>query len=98
MRHAIESDATANDVWVTAHSFLPKIFRDQRHIGAFLFVRQKVAAKNRPHTQHIEIIRCHSAAEQLHSIAESRQRERRHVFSSEILAHFLTSAIMLKPR
>src|SRR5262249_42534781 len=58
----------------------------------------KVAATNRTQTEHIEIIRRHSATEQLHSVTKSRQRERKHVFGSEILTHCLTSAKMLKPR
>jgi hypothetical protein len=98
VRHAIESDAAANDVRVSAHSLPPEIFGDHCHISGFLFIRQKVAATNRTQTEHVKIIRRHSATEQLHSVAKSGQRERKHVFASEVLANCLASAIMLKPR
>ena len=94
---AVESDVAANDVRVSAHSFPPEIFRDHRHIGGFFFVRQKVAATDWMQTEDVEIVRCYFAAEQLHSVAKSRQRERKQIFGSEVLTNCLASAIMLKP-
>src|SRR4029077_5343592 len=98
VRHAVESDAATNDIGVPAHSFLPEIFRDHCHVGAFFFVRQKATATDGMHPEHVEIVRSHLAAEQLHGIAKSRQRERKQVFGSEVLTNCLASAIMLKPR
>ncbi len=85
VRRPIEGDASTDHVWIAAHSFLPEIFRDQCDVGAFLFFRQKIAAKNWANAQQIEIVGGQSAAKNLDRVAKSGQRERRRILSGGIL-------------
>ena len=56
MRRPIERDAPPNHVRIASEAFLPEIFRHQCDVGAFLFFRQKIAAKNWANAKHTEIV------------------------------------------
>ena len=95
---AVERDAAADYIRIAAEPFLPEIFRDHRHIGALFFFRQKIAAENRTHAEHVEIVRRHSPAEDLDGVAQTRQREGKDILGSEAVEERLSIAVMLKAR
>src|SRR5881392_106546 len=96
VRHTIQCNAATDYAWVTAHPFLPKIFRHHGDIGAFFFLRQEVASTNRTHPKNIKIIRCDPAGEDLHRIAQSGQSKGENVFRAETVEDCLGIAVMLK--
>jgi len=77
---------------------IPFSVMHHRHIGGFFFLRQKVATANRSDAEHIEIVRRHLPAEDLHRIAEPGEPECGDVFRAEAVEDRLTIAIMLKAR
>ena len=98
MRHAIQSDAAPDHVWITGHALSPEIFRHHRDIGGFFFLRQKVPTTNRTHTERIEVIWRDPAAEDLHRIAQAGQREGELIFRAESVKNRLALPVMLKTR
>src|SRR5204862_41753 len=75
-RRATERDAAPDNIRIAAHPLAPEVFSHHRHVSGFFFVRQKGAAPDRTDAKHIEIVRRHLPAEDLHRIAESGERER----------------------
>src|SRR5439155_21724140 len=67
-------------------------------IGGSFFLRQKVAPADRSDAEHIEVVRRHLSAEDLHRIAEPGERECGDVFRAEAVEDRLALAIMLKAR
>src|SRR5436190_10484506 len=103
VRHAVERDASSNHIRIASEAFLPEIFRHQCDVGAFLFFRQKITAKNWTNVQQIEIVGGQSTPKNLDRIAKSGQRERRRILGGGILGgetvkNRLTVAIKLVPR
>src|SRR5262249_8772193 len=95
VRHAAERNTAPDNTRITVHSLVPEVFRHHRNIGGFFFVRQKGAAPDRTYPEHIEIIRCHLPAEDLHRIAETGERERGRILCSKPVEDCLTLAKML---
>src|SRR5947209_14532369 len=85
VRRSVECDASPNHIRIAAEALLPEIFRHQCDVGAFLFFRQKIAAKNWANAQQIEIVRGQSTPENLDWVAKSGQRERRRILGGGIL-------------
>ena len=98
MRRAIERDRASDHIRIAAEAFPPEIFRDQRDIGAFLFVRQKVAAENWANAKHIEVIRRCAKGEQLDRIAQAGECHRRAVIGREPGEHRLSLAPLHEAR
>ena len=98
VRRAVERDAAADHIRIAAEAFLPEGLRHHRHIGGFFFFRQKVAPPDRSDPEHIEVVRRHLPAEDLHRIAEPGERECGDVFRAEAVEDRLALAIMLKAR
>ena len=98
VRHAAERDAAPDNIRIAAHPLAPEVFRHHRHVGGFFFVRQKGAAPDRTDAKHIEIVRCHLPAENLHRLAKSGERERGRILRREAIEDCLTLAKMLKAR
>src|SRR5205807_1636705 len=96
VRHAVERNAPPNHIRVATHPLLPEIFGHHRDVGALFFLRQKIAAANWTHAEHIEITRGDFAAEKLNRIAQAGQSEWNNVFAFEPVENFLGVAIMLK--
>src|SRR5438093_3984115 len=85
VRHAVERDASSNHIRIASEAFLPEIFRHQCDVGAFLFFRQKITAKNWTNAQQIEIVGGQSTAKNLDRIGKSGQRERGRILGGGIL-------------
>src|SRR5258707_3335599 len=98
VRRPIERDAPPNHIRIASEAFLPEIFRHQCDIGASLFFRQKIAAKNWANDKHIEIVGGQSVAKYLDRIAKSGQCERNEILRSETVKNRLTVAIKLVTR
>src|SRR5438094_4541944 len=103
VRCSIERDASSNHIQIASEAVQPEIFRHQCDVGAFLFFRQKITAKNWTNAQQIEIVRGRSTPENLDRVAKSGQRERRRILGggilgSETVKNRLTVAIKLVTR
>src|SRR5213082_2008696 len=91
---AIQGDASAEHIRISAHSFLPKTFSHHRDVGALFFRRQKIATANRTNAENIEIIRSDSAAEDLGRIAQTGQAEGKNIFAGKSVENRLAIAVM----
>ena len=98
MREPVQRDAAADHIRIAAQAFLPECLRHHRHIGGSFFLRQKVAPADRSDAEHIEVVRRHLPAEDLHRIAEPGERECGDIFRAEVVEDRLALAIMFKPR
>ena len=94
MRHAVERDASANHIRIAAEPRPPEALGDDGDVGALFFLRQKVAAANRPDAEQIEIVPGQPAAEDLHRVAEAGQSERGEILGGEIAEDGLRVAVM----
>src|SRR5262249_47026159 len=96
--HATQRDAAPNDIRLSAHPLAPEGFGHDRDVSGFFFVRQKVAPANWSHAEHIEIVRRHLTAQDLHRIADPGESKRGLILSGEAIEDRLTLAKMLKAR
>ena len=79
MRSAIECDAAADHVGITAEALLPEILGDDCDIGALFFLRQEVASENWAHGEQVKIVRSQTPAKDLHRIAKTGQCEEKEI-------------------
>ena len=79
VRSAIECDAAADHVGITAEALLPEILGDDCDIGALFFLRQEVASENWAHGEQVKIVRSQTPAKDLHRIAKTGQCEEKEI-------------------
>src|SRR4051812_7336890 len=98
MRHAVERDAAANDIWIAAQPFAPEILGDKRDIGALLFVRQEIAPANRTYPEDVEVIRRNPAAVELNRISDAGKDKSGETFGGHSRENGLAIAVMHESR
>jgi len=98
VRHAIERNAAPNDIGPSAEAALPEMFRNDRHVGTFFFVRQKSPATNRLDAEDIEVVCRHAKSPELHRKSQPGESRGRGVVSREAVKDRLALAIELETR
>src|SRR5205809_4189152 len=98
MRGPVECDASADYIRIAAEPLLPKIFRDQRHVGALFFCRQEIPPKNWANSQDIKVVGSQSSAEDLDSVAQSSQGKGKEILGSQPVENRLAVTVKLVAR
>ena len=98
MRGAVECDAAADHVWITAEPLLPEILSNERHIRALFFPWQKITSANRLNSQNIKIVGGQSTTEDLDGVTQPGQSKKKEIFSGQTVENSLTVSKMLIAR